>query len=75
MCHSPERGLPGHRSQPPEWRSFTEPPEDRALTTRIAEAGQLLGIALLDHVVIGNGRYFSFADHGPLTPHAPTYAS
>ncbi|MBX3121117.1 MAG: hypothetical protein KF784_18810 [Fimbriimonadaceae bacterium] len=50
-------------------------PEDRALTTRIAEAGQLLGIALLDHVVIGNGRYFSFADHGPLTQHAPTYTS
>ena len=50
-------------------------PEDRALTTRIAEAGQLLGIALLDHVVIGNGRYFSFADHGPLTQQAPTYTS
>ena len=50
-------------------------PEDRALTSRIAEAGQLLGIALLDHVVIGNGRYFSFADHGPLTQQAPTYTS
>ena len=49
--------------------------EDRILTTRIADAGQLLGITLLDHVVIGNGRYFSFADHGLLTQHAPTYTS
>lgn len=49
--------------------------EDRILTTRIADAGQLLGITLLDHVVIGNGRYFSFADHGLLTQHAPTFTS
>jgi len=41
--------------------------EDRAMTTRLAEAGKLLGIALLDHVIIsGNGTYFSFADEGLL---------
>ena len=41
--------------------------EDRAMTTRLAEAGKLLGIALLDHVIIGgNGTYFSFADAGLL---------
>jgi len=41
--------------------------EDRALTTRLVEAGKLLGISVLDHVIIGSeGRYFSFADEGLL---------
>ncbi len=41
--------------------------EDRALTTRLYQAGKLLGILLLDHVIIGSdGRYFSFADEGLL---------
>ena len=39
--------------------------EDRAMTTRLVEAGKLLGITVLDHVIIGgNGKYFSFADEG-----------
>src|SRR5207302_8829691 len=37
-------------------------PEDRAITGRLKEAGELLGIKVLDHVVIGDGRYVSFAD-------------
>jgi len=41
--------------------------EDRAITTRLVEAGRLLGISILDHVIIGGeGRYFSFADEGLL---------
>ena len=37
--------------------------EDRAITARLVEAGKLLGISILDHVIIGgDGRYFSFAD-------------
>lgn len=40
--------------------------EDRALTRRIKEGGELLGIAVLDHVVLGDGRYYSFADHQEL---------
>ena len=42
--------------------------EDRALTARLVEAGKLLGISVLDHVVIGDGisQYFSFADEGIL---------
>ena len=42
--------------------------EDRALTKRLVEAGKLLGIQVLDHVVIGDGseQYFSFADEGML---------
>lgn len=39
-------------------------PEDRALTARLAESGRILGIPLLDHVIIGRGRFFSFAEEG-----------
>lgn len=44
----------------------TPSPEDRALTKRLKEAGEILGIPLLDHVVMGDGRYYSFADRGCL---------
>jgi DNA repair protein RadC len=41
--------------------------EDRAITQRLKEAGALLGINVLDHLVIGaDGRYFSFADENML---------
>ncbi len=41
--------------------------EDRAMTTRLVDAGKLLGIQVLDHVIIGSdGRHFSFADEGLL---------
>ncbi len=38
--------------------------EDRALTGRLLDAGRLLGISLLDHVIVGREGYFSFADEG-----------
>lgn len=38
--------------------------EDRELTSRLVAAGELLGIHVLDHLVIGDGRYVSFADQG-----------
>ena len=38
--------------------------EDRTLTVRLRAAGEILGITVLDHVIIGDGRYFSFADEG-----------
>ncbi|RMF22864.1 MAG: JAB domain-containing protein [Deltaproteobacteria bacterium] len=38
--------------------------EDRRTTMRLKEAGELLGIPVLDHVVIGRQEYFSFADRG-----------
>ena len=38
--------------------------EDRLLTKRLREAGDLLGITLLDHVILGEARHFSFADEG-----------
>jgi DNA repair protein RadC len=37
-------------------------PEDRKVTLQMSEAGKLLGIPLLDHIIIGNGSYFSFKD-------------
>ncbi len=42
----------------------TPSPEDRLLTDRLQEAGALLGIPVLDHLIIGDGRYISFADQG-----------
>ncbi len=41
-------------------------PEDHALTQRLMAAGEILGIRVLDHVVIGDGKYVSFADEGYL---------
>lgn len=40
--------------------------EDRELTRRLKEAGELLGIRVLDHVIIGDGSYFSFTESGLL---------
>jgi DNA repair protein RadC len=42
--------------------------EDRALTQRLVEAGKLLGISVIDHVIIGGGTsaFFSFANEGLL---------
>ncbi len=40
--------------------------EDHALTQRLMAAGEILGIRVLDHVVIGDGRYVSFADEGSM---------
>jgi DNA repair protein RadC len=42
-------------------------PEDRQVTRQLAGAGQLLGIPVLDHVVVGDGRYASFVELGLLT--------
>ena len=40
--------------------------EDRAVTTQLRDAGRILGIAVLDHVVIGAGRFRSLAEEGLL---------
>jgi len=41
--------------------------EDRRLTKRLQQAGQVLGIPLLDHVIIGQGQYVSFRESGFMT--------
>ncbi len=40
--------------------------EDHQLTKRLVACGELLGIKVLDHLVVGDGRYYSFADQGCL---------
>jgi DNA repair protein RadC len=40
--------------------------EDRTLTVRLVEAGKLLGIQVLDHIIVGRHTYMSFADEGLL---------
>jgi len=40
--------------------------QDLAVTRRLAEAGALLGIELLDHLIIGAGTYTSLAEQGLL---------
>jgi DNA repair protein RadC len=39
-------------------------PEDLELTKKLKEAADILGIALLDHLVISRSGYFSFTEHG-----------
>ena len=39
-------------------------PEDIALTDRLREAGRIIGIELLDHVVVGRDGYVSFRERG-----------
>ena len=38
--------------------------EDKRVTTILRDAGELLGITVLDHIIIGEDGYFSFADSG-----------
>lgn len=37
--------------------------DDVEATTLIKDSGILLGIPLLDHIIIGDGRYYSFKEH------------
>lgn len=41
-------------------------PEDIQITNRLAEAGSLLGIEVLDHIVIGDGKFVSLKEQGHL---------
>ncbi len=38
--------------------------EDQDLTRRLASVGELVGIRVLDHIVVGDGAYVSFLDRG-----------
>jgi DNA repair protein RadC len=47
----------------------TPSPEDLAMTKRIVEAGAVLGIPLVDHVILApSGKYSSMLDLGVLAP-------
>lgn len=38
--------------------------EDKMLTQQLVEAGELVGIPVLDHVIIGNGNFISMKERG-----------
>ncbi len=42
----------------------TPSPEDHAMTRRLCRAGELLGICVQDHVIVGHGRVYSFRTEG-----------
>lgn len=42
--------------------------EDIDITSRLREAGDILGIPLLDHIVFSTSAYFSFVEHGLIGP-------
>jgi DNA repair protein RadC len=44
----------------------TPSPDDRASTRQLAQAGRALGIPVLDHVIVGDGRFVSLAEEGAL---------
>ena len=44
----------------------TPSPDDVQLTRRLDDAGAILELALLDHLIVGDGRYFSFREAGVL---------
>jgi DNA repair protein RadC len=38
--------------------------EDIAITRRLKEAGEIMGIKVLDHIIVGEGEYLSFVERG-----------
>jgi DNA repair protein RadC len=52
VCHNHPSGDP------------TPSQDDIALTTRLAQAGEIMGIPLLDHLIIGDGRFVSLKEAG-----------
>ncbi len=44
--------------------SIAPSPEDKRFTQELSAAGKLMAIKVLDHIIIGDGNYFSFADEG-----------
>jgi len=54
VCHNHPSGDP------------TASADDKGVTNQLVAAGQLLGIPVLDHVIIGRGRFVSFAAEGLL---------
>ena len=44
----------------------TPSPDDRLVTEQLVQAGKVLDIPVQDHIIIGDGRYISFAEAGLL---------
>ncbi|MEW6457128.1 MAG: DNA repair protein RadC [Acidobacteriota bacterium] len=41
---------------------------DIEITKKVYESGKIIGIELLDHIIIGDGKYYSFKEEGELWP-------
>jgi len=52
LCHNHPSGDP------------TPSADDRQVTDQLVAAGRLLDIPVHDHIIIGHGRYVSFAESG-----------
>ena len=52
LCHNHPSGVPRPSA------------EDKQLTQAIVSAGKIFDIDVLDHIIIGENSYFSFAEHG-----------
>ena len=60
LCHN-------HPSGDPE-----PSPEDIDITRRLVQCGEIFGIRILDHVILGRDSMFSFSDRGMMNaPHVP----
>ncbi|MFZ2770070.1 MAG: DNA repair protein RadC [Minisyncoccia bacterium] len=49
--------------------------EDLAITWRLCQAGDIIGIKVLDHIIVGQSAYFSFAENGHMNGRQVTTAS
>lgn len=38
--------------------------EDNEVTRVVKDAGRMIGISVLDHVIVGKERFYSYADRG-----------
>jgi DNA repair protein RadC len=50
-------------------------PEDIAITRQLVYAGKVMGLAVHEHIIIGDNGYFSFADHGQIAQMGRDYDS
>ena len=37
--------------------------EDKVVTNRLVQCGEIIGIEVIDHIIIGDGLYFSFKEN------------
>jgi len=51
--------------------ALTPSPEDLEITRRLRDAGELLGIAMLDHLIISKYGYYSMVESGHLSAISP----
>ncbi|WP_370527794.1 JAB domain-containing protein, partial [uncultured Dubosiella sp.] len=40
--------------------------DDRKTTTRLLEVADTMGIQIMDHIIVGKDRYYSFKQHDAL---------